>query len=102
MPRYTWRESATRISTGQRRASARASSVLPEAVGPTTPRMGGGRVLHLDQALHLLDVGRPAGGGIGGDDHRIEGDHALGHREASRQMARETRQDGLEAEPDDR
>jgi hypothetical protein len=41
MPRYTCRESATRISTGWRAAIAIASSLLPDAVGPTIAASGG-------------------------------------------------------------
>src|SRR5688572_29051473 len=112
-PRYTCRESATRISMGRSRATAIASSDLPEAVGPTIATSGGGGRfaradgaraigLDLDEALDLGDLGCAAGASIGGDDHRVEGDRSLGDLEARRQVLEEARQHALDGHADDR
>src|SRR5919198_5040261 len=41
MPRYTWHESAVRISVAIRRASAMPMALLPIAVGPSRTTNGG-------------------------------------------------------------
>src|SRR6266571_6795680 len=112
MPRYTCRESATRISTGNRRATARASSLFPDPVDPTRTPIGGGSgarraggaigLVDLDQALDLRDAHRPPALAVGLDEHSVKRYRPLADLEAGRQVPHEARQDGLDPEADDR
>ena len=105
MPRYTWRESATRISTGSRSATASASSVLPLAVGPTMAPIGGviGPVAQtsIRRCTCSIAVARPLARSMA-DHHRVQAHRPVGHVEAGRQVAEEARQHRLQAEADDR
>ena len=80
---------------GSRRAMARASSVFPDPVAPTSAAMGGGigggrgarcpggaiGLIDLDEALDLGDAGGSPALPIGFDEDRVQRHRALPHLE---------------------